>query len=456
MNPERWQRLTDIVNDCLERPEGVRDAYACERCAGDEELLRDVRLLISSADRTRGFLDAPAQIESITLQSITGDIAEHADDAFTWRGRRIGAYEVVDDIAQGGMGSVFKAIRADDTFHKEVAIKLVRPGADTPMIVERFKAERQILASLDHPNIARLLDGGKTEDGLPYFVMEYVDGEAIDAYCARNQLSIHERLQLFRVICGAVHFAHQRLVVHRDLKPSNILVDKSGVVKLLDFGIARLLDPQRVGEDGKPIAEPTVSNAMTPAYASPEQIKGEAITTASDVYALGVVLYRLLTGQSPYKSNITQPLALAKEIVDTDPDRPSTAVLTPRPDANQEGKAYSEIFESSIRPTEKSIDTTKVVRTLDAKRMQRQLRGDLDNIVLMALRKDPERRYASVEQLAEDVRRYEEDLPVYAHADSLAYRARKFVSRHRWLVSASAVAGTAIIGLSIFSTWQAH
>jgi eukaryotic-like serine/threonine-protein kinase len=441
MTPERWHRAGEIYADALERSAGeARDAFAANACGDDHALLQQVRSLLAEESRAYDVL-------SVTqVQGALGAVSKHdadkdaQDDITRWYGKRFGAYRITEEIARGGMGSVFKAVRDDDQYHKDVAVKIIRPGMDTRLVVTRFKAERQILASLDHPNIARLIDGGTTEDSVPFFVMDYVDGQSIDDYCKNKNTTLIERLQLFRTVCSAVHFAHQRLVVHRDLKPSNILVDTTGQVKLLDFGIAKLLDPTIIGEDGKASAAPTVANAMTPAYASPEQIKGEAITTASDVYALGVVLYRLLTGRSPYKANNTQPLALAKEIVETDPEKPSTVVT--------KGATSGDTDVQTAHSTSPAIDTDNVhkgLRSLASKRLQRNLSGDLDNIVLMALRKDPTRRYASAEQLSEDVKRYLENKPVSARADTFTYRATKFVQRNVW---STAFAALAFVGLS--------
>ncbi len=434
-----WQRLTDIVNDCLEQPHAERGAFAAARCAGDPALLEEVLQWVRDAEKTQGFLDQPLITDASLLDSPSASSKSGAAPARDWVGQRLGAYRITSEIARGGMGSVYKAVRDDDAYQKVVAIKLIRSHLAHDVIALRFMGERQILANLDHPNIAHLIDGGQGDDGTPYLVMEYVDGLSIDLHCERQRLPMTERLKLFRSVCMAVHYAHQRLIVHRDLKPSNILVDANGQVKLLDFGIARLLDPSTLDASGRAEAAPTVANAMTPAYASPEQIKGEAVTTASDVYALGVLLYRLLTGQSPYKSDQTKPLDLAREIVDTDPERPSTVVTRAQ----------------SPRPTEVSLDLEKIVRTIDAKRLQRELRGDLDNIVLMALRKEPARRYASAEQLADDVSRYLDDLPIRAHADTWTYRTQKFLSRNRWSSAFAVLAGVALIGGIVATSYQA-
>ena len=430
LSPARWHQISEIAADCLEiSDEAERDTYLLRACGDDDALRESVRsVLKANASAKQG-----GALSRTRVASAVG-VALGARDASTqsWIGRRLGAYEITGEIAQGGMGAVFKATRADAAFNKEVAIKLIRDGVggqQSADIAARFRAERQILASLDHPNIARLIDGGSSDDGHPYLVMEYVDGQPISVYARTHSLSIAQKLALFQSVCSAVQFAHQRLVVHRDLKPSNILVTESGEVKLLDFGIAKLLETPSLESA---IAAPTVI-AMTPAYASPEQVKGETITTASDVYALGVILYELLTGHSPYKARATQPLELAKEICEQEPARPSTVIT------------HASNATGDLPP----LDETAI------KRMQKGLRGDLDNIVLMALRKEPARRYASVQQLAEDVRRHTENLPVSARADTLAYRGTKFVQRNRWAVLFASMAAVGLLGGIVATTYQA-
>lgn len=431
LTPARWHQISEIAADCLEIPDEVeRDAHLLRACGDDVSLRERVRSLLKADANARqhGVL-SPTHVASAVGAALDDDAASSRR---SWIGRRLGAYEITSELAQGGMGAVFKAVRADSAFDKEVAIKLIRDGLGTQQsadIAARFRAERQILASLEHPNIARLIDGGSSDDGHPYLVMEFVDGQPINVYAQTHALSIAQKLALFRSVCNAVHFAHQRLVVHRDLKPSNILVTESGEVKLLDFGIAKLLQPTSSEQVG---AAPTVV-AMTPAYASPEQVKGEIITTASDVYALGVILYELLTGQSPYKSKATQPLELAKEICEQLPARPSTVVTQT---AHENGDPPP-LDEAAI------------------KRLRKGLRGDLDNIVLMALRKEPERRYASVQQLAEDVWRHSKNLPVTARADTIVYRGAKFVQRNRWAVVFASVAALGLIGGIVATSHQA-
>ncbi len=311
MTPERWQQIREVFDDAVCLAPEERSPYLDKVCAADPELRSEVESLLRSDEEAgAGFLNTPAL-----------DLTRRADLPAPSRvGRRMGAYNILEEIGHGGMGEVYRAGRADGQYEKEVAIKLVRGGYDTASVLERFRHERQILASLDHPNIARLLDGGTTDEGIPYLVMELIEGTPIDLYCDANNLSVAERLRLFVQVCSAVQYAHQRLVIHRDIKPGNILVTREGVPKLLDFGIAKILDP--AGGSATTVAGP-----MTPEYASPEQIRGEPITTATDVYSLGVVLYRLLTGRSPYPGNTQVPHELARAICEHEPERPSTIVL---------------------------------------------------------------------------------------------------------------------------------
>lgn len=336
---------------------------------------------------------------------------------------RLGNYKVIKEIGRGGMGAVYLAQRADEQYEKRVAIKLIKRGMDTESVLRHFRTERQILAGFDHPNIARLFDGGMTENGLPYFIMEYVEGLPIDEYCNAHALSISERLKLFREVCAAVSYAHRHLVIHRDIKRSNILITVDGVPKLLDFGIAKILQQ---GNTGEPLATVTSARLMTPEYASPEQVRGESVTTASDVYSLGVVLYELLTGKSPYHFTSQSPYDVARIITETEPKKPSTTVAT------RDGNPKSEV------------------------RNPKLLRGDLDNIIMVALRKEPERRYQSVEQFSEDIGRHLETRPVLARKDTVSYRAGKFVRRNRVGTIAAALILLSLIGGVIATTWQAH
>src|SRR5271155_4174136 len=330
-------------------------------------------------------------------------------------GDRMGPYRVLRTLGAGGMGEVYLAERADAQFEQQVAIKVVHGGALGGAMHSRLKLERQILAQLDHPNIAHLTDGGELPDGRAYIVMEYVDGIAIDAYCDSNRLDIVARLKLFQIVCAAVHYAHQNLIVHRDLKPSNILVTAEGIPKLLDFGIAKLLDERQAGSHTLAVTHADF-RLMTPDHASPEQVRGQAITTSSDVYVLGVLLYKLLTGVSPFVIPTMRLTDIERAICEKDPPLPSHAVDT-----------------HDTAQTRSIVE----VRSTTAKRLRRRLGGDLDNIVLMAMRKEPERRYGSSQQMADDIQRYLDGKPVIAHRDTLSYRTTKFVRRH-WLTVTAA------------------
>jgi serine/threonine protein kinase/Tfp pilus assembly protein PilF len=335
-------------------------------------------------------------------------------------GDRIGPYRVLRTLGVGGMGEVYLAERADAEFEQQVAIKVVYGGSRG--VKSRLKIERQILAQLDHPNIAHLLDGGSLPDGTAYIVMEYVDGIPIDNYCDLNRLDVAARLKLFQTVCAAVHYAHRNLIVHRDLKPSNILVTAAGVPKLLDFGIAKLLDERQAGHHTLAVTHADI-RIMTPDHASPEQVRGQTITTSSDVYVLGVLLYKLLTGTSPFIIPSVRLTDIERAICEKDPTLPSHSI----------GRDESE----EARATADARGTT-------AKRLRRTLRGDLDNIVLMAMRKEPERRYGSSQQMAGDIQRYLDGKPVIAHRDTMSYRSAKFVRRH-WLPVAATVSAAFMI-----------
>ena len=427
MKNQRWQRVKQLLDEAIALDSSGREVFLDRECAADVELRSEVESLLASHEKagTR-FLKNPL----VNLESAAAPAPARA-------GRRIGVYQILEEIGHGGMGEVYRAVRADGQYTKEVAIKMVRGGFDSIAVLERFRNERQILASLDHPNIAHLLDGSTSEDGVPYLVMELIEGVPVDVYCDEQKLSITDRLQLFRQICAAVQYAHQRLVIHRDIKPSNIMVTRDGIPKLLDFGIAKLLDPASS-------IETTIARPMTPEYASPEQVRGEPITTASDVYSLGVILYQLLTGRSPYAGETRSSHELARAVCETEPGRPSTAVLKP----------------ITVRAGEQSehITPEQVSRSRDASpaKLQRRLAGDLDSIMLMALRKEPARRYASVEQFAEDIRRHLDGLPVVATKGSWRYRAGKFIRRQRVAVAGAAAVLLALVGGIVTTTWEAR
>ena len=352
-------------------------------------------------------------------------------------GGMIGDYRILREIGHGGMGTVYLALHSDESFKKEAAVKLVKRGMDTTAVLKRFAMERSILSQLEHSNIAGLLDGGTTTEGLPYFVMEYVDGMPITKYCAA--LSINERLELFRKVCSAISYAHSNLVIHRDIKPSNILVTSDGTPKLLDFGIAKLLHPDWSLDSTEATA--TMFRVMTPEYASPEQIRGLPITTTSDVYSLGVVLYELLTGERPYKIESRLPEEAAKHILAVEPVRPSV-MLSLQPSISTVGTNTETADEGQTKPKSK----IQVVKAL---------RGDLDNIILKALRKEPERRYASVQEFSDDIRRHLQGLPVTATADTVSYRVSKFVQRHRAGVFAAVLIILTLAAATAITGWQA-
>jgi serine/threonine protein kinase len=394
MSPEAWRQAKHIFEQALDQESGARDAFIRQSCAGDPALYEEVASLLASHEEAGDAFLSPL-IE--------------ASDTDRMEGRQLGPYRILHRIGHGGMGAVYLAERADEQFRRRVALKLVRPGLDDGQLMRRFHNERQMLAVLDHPDIVRLLDAGVTSDGIPYFVMDYVEGQPIDEFCQARALSIPERLELFRKVCAAVHYAHRNLVVHRDLKPSNILVTPEGEPKLLDFGIAKLLRPE-YGTGA--IGLTRTMQPMTPEYASPEQMSGQPITTSSDVYSLGVLLYRLVTGRHPYEMNTTSAAEMERIVRETNPQRPSAAA--PAGPGGERVRA-----------------------------------SDIDNIVLMAMRKEPQRRYPSAEHLAEDIRRYLAKEPVAARPDTLLYRTTKFVSRNRLGVGASVLALLALVATSV-------
>jgi tetratricopeptide (TPR) repeat protein len=397
MTPERWQAIGDLFDEALAVPTVERTALIDKVCGSDDVVRREVRSLLASHDAAGGFVQKriDAALASFHQRS---DIATLA---------RVGPYRLVRELGRGGMGTVFLAERDDDQYQAKVAIKLVRPGMDTEFILARFRRERQTLARLQHPNICHLFDGGTTNDGLPYIVMEFIDGPWITTYAAQHKLSIEARLRLFLEVCSAVDYAHRNFVVHRDLKPGNILVDAGGVPKLLDFGICKLLVE----------ANDTVATPMTPNYASPEQIRGEAATALSDIYSLGAVLYELLTGTVPRRFENLGPLAIQRAL-----DEPI------------------------VRPSAAVADS----------RLSRQLAGDLDTILLRALDAEPERRYESAAQFAGDLRRHLEHVPIPARRHTVGYRASRFVRRNLGSTAAvAAVIVTLVVGLAM-SVYQAR
>ena len=422
MDPERWHKLQALFSAAVALDAEQRDRLLEQHARVDPELAAHARELLT-ADARPGMMDAPAPL-----------VASVARVLHVANPDRVGAYRVVGELGRGGMGVVYLAERADGEFQHRVAIKLIDTSdADDPRH-QRFRAERQILAGLIHPNIARLLDGGITDDGRPYLVMEYVDGLPITRYCDEHRLDVRARLRLFAGVCAAVQHAHQNLVIHRDLKPSNILVSTGGRVHLLDFGIAKLIDPAL-----STAASPQTrfeSRMMTPEYASPEQVRAEPLTTASDIYSLGVLLYELLCGSRPYRLTTSSPLQVAAAVCEQDPERPSVR-------ATRAARADDDV------PAEAAAQQ----RGTSADSLARLLEGDLDGIVMMAMRKEPDRRYASADMLRQDVERFLTGLPVLAHRGSRRYRALKFLRRHRVETAAAAIVVAALLtGLSLALT----
>ncbi|GGD50853.1 tetratricopeptide repeat protein [Lacimicrobium alkaliphilum] len=413
MDKNDWQRAEELFHQALELKQNEIESFLQQACADAPELKQAVLSLLEHADHT---VDLVRPIEGA---------AEHFfETADALCGKRLGPYRIIRLLASGGMGAVYLAERADDQYEKQVAIKLIRASAiASEMLLQRFKTERQILAELEHPNIAHLLDGGATDEGIPYLVMEYVDGVEINQYCTDKQLSIVQRLRLFVKVCAAIQYAHQKLIVHRDFKPSNLLVTADGEPKLLDFGIAKLLAES--GNDEWAVQTSTEERALTPRYSAPEQIRGEAITVATDVHALGLLLYELLTGQPVYGEALSNRYQLEQAILNDTVIPPSVALTTQTKHSAQEIPAAT------------------------AQGLQRQLRGDLDNIVMKALSKEPQRRYQSASALAEDVTNFLEHRPVQARATSFAYRCGKFLRRNRL---SSALAASVLILVTVFST----
>ena len=464
MNTERWQQVWKIFEDAVARPPRERAPYLDEACGENRQLRQAVEELLAADNEADSLLDEPVARMGGGAGDGRGQLgASIPAHRMLARGTRIGPYRILRRIGQGGMSTVYLAERADDAFPRRVAIKLVRPGLESEELLERLCTERRILASLDHPYVARLFDGGTLHpsgsDGLPYFVMEYVEGLPVDEYCEHNQLSVDERLELFGKICQSVHYAHQNLVIHRDIKPSNILVIATGDPRLLDFGIAKLLNPELGSADLEPTA--TWQRILTPNYASPEQIRGKLITTATDVYSLGVLLYQLLTGCLPRDFTGCSPHEIESLFSETEPPPPSAAIgqsIVPAvaDAAVPAGSAPAAVAAEAISTAETA--TTRAwpesMPTPPAK-LRRRLAGDLDAIVLKALRSAPQRRYGSVEQLAADIERYRAGLPVEARAGGWRYRAGKFVRRHRGALSAAAAVIMLVVGFGVAMTVQA-
>lgn len=396
MTPDSWRRVEELFHEALEVEQDARSAFLQRKCEDDEALRSRVESLLRYHEASAQFLEGAPALGGVSVPDPEELLDQRErEEAKALLGTRVGAYELVEVLGQGGMGTIFLGERADQEYEKRVAIKLIRYGLPSQELLHRFRSERQALALLEHPYITRLLDGGMTEEGRPYLVMELVDGIPIDRYCDERQLDTEERLELFVKVCSAVTYAHANLIVHRDLKPNNVLVTQDGTPKLLDFGVAKILESPR----REPGTATQGGNFMTLRYASPEQLLGRPMTTATDVYSLGVVLYELLTGQRPYRPTTT-PFELERAICEEDPERPSS--------------------------------------------FDHRLAGDIEAILLKALRKEPEERYASAEQLAQDVRHFLDGLPVSARKGTLRYRVGKMIRRQRLLFGLLAVLFLAI------------
>ena len=435
-----WKRLEEVLDLVFElRPE-VRAAFIEQTCGTDGLLRRQAEAMIAAAERAGDFLERPVDACAAGLLRQMAQEAEEeseldAAESGSVAHGRLGPYRLLRELGRGGMGAVYLAERDDEQFDRRVAIKVLPAGLLSRGLRTRFLLERRILASLEHPNIARLYDAGMGEDGTPYFAMEYVEGRRIDVHCDEHRLPIRARLALFDQVCDAVQFAHRNLVVHRDLKPGNILVSNDGVVKLLDFGIAKLLRTE--AEAGATLTGLGGLQAFTPEYASPEQLRGEPISTSTDVYALGVLLFELLAGCWPYRPRDRSISAIELVVLEQDPDRPSVAIMRP-PERDGPDSAAAKRRSTTLAG------------------LRRQLRGDLDNIVLTALRKEPEHRYASVQHIRDDVQRYLESRPVHARPATWRYRAVKFVRRHRAGVAAAALVCASLVAGMAGTAWQAR
>ncbi len=450
LDADRWQRLEALFEQALAQPADERAAWIANAASDDDALREELEQLLAADSGDSDIDIAVAGAAHRLLRKPSGS------QETSLQGRRFGPYRIVRELGRGGMGRVYLAERDDAQYAGQVAIKLL-PSTASAGLQERFRTERQVQADLQHPGIARLLDAGTSEEGEAYLVLEYVDGKPIDVYCREHRLSVTARLQLVAELCDAVQFAHRNLVVHRDIKPSNVLVTADGAPKLLDFGIAKLIDPDRANALAlHQTAE--LSRILTLEAASPEQLRGEPATTATDVYALGALLYRLLTGRGAHAAEATDPVTLSRAILVSEPQRPSLAVLAPLPGdrdagdrADNEQRADSGNACALAESNEDAIHLAAQLRTTPEK-LSRALRGDLDTILLKALRKEPSRRYASAAELADDLGRHLQRRPVLARGDSASYLLRRFLARHSKAVATTAIAVVAMIGLVGFYT----
>jgi len=429
--PETWDQVKEILALALDQSPEERPEFICQACGDDAGLRAEVEsLLLHHASADTLLENSPAA----NVLSFPSSIMP---------GKRIGSYRIVREIGQGGMAVLYLGERDDQNYRKQVAIKMVKPGIDTERVLDRFRNERQTLAAPDHSNIVKHLDGGTSEDGLPYLVMEYVDGIPVDQYCDLNRLSLDDRLRLFREICAAVHYAHEKLVIHRDLKPGNILITTSGEPRLLDFGIAKILNPECFQT---PLVTQTNWRPLTPEYASPEQIRGQPVTVATDVYSLGVLLFELLTGQRPYCSAGKSLLELERLICESEPAKPSAVV------GKLNGKKRETVGDGGSS-SEVTLHPARNHCGLRPDELQRRLRGDLDTIVMKALRKESERRYVSVEEFSRDVERSLTGMPVKARKSTILYRGGRFLHRHKESLAAALAVLCIMAAVGI---WEVH
>ncbi len=433
MNSAEWQNIKNLMSAALDLPAESRAVFLARET--DLAVRAEVEKLFAAHEKAENFIDTPILIEQGIAQIETKDV---------FIGAKIENYLILERIGAGGMGTVYLAERVNSDFKQKVALKLIKRGMDSEAILKRFAAERRILSRLTHTNIAQLIDGGTAREGLPFFVMEFVDGKPLNEFCRENNLSLEARLEIFRQICAAVDYAHKNLIVHRDLKPSNILVSADGVPKLLDFGIAKLLSAEADVE----AVSATQAKMFTPEYASPEQILGKTVTTATDVYSLGVILYELLSGYRPFETKGKSYDEIIKSVCETEPEPPSAAIW-------DFGFRISDLKPKTKLNSSETENQTRETNPKSQIPNPKSLRGDLDNIILKALRKEPSERYGSVQQLAEDISRFLHGLPVLARPQTLKYRFEKFVKRHKTGVFAAALVWFSLVGGISVATWQA-
>jgi non-specific serine/threonine protein kinase/serine/threonine-protein kinase len=435
MQAENWKKVKEVLDEVLALDDAERQNFLSKAEISDE-IRAEVESLLAFETESEDMMH---------LSAVEFSKDFFGEDENVLNGRNVGVYRIIRELGFGGMGAVYLAERADGKFEQKVALKLLKREMNTAALRRRFGQEREILASLEHPNIARLLDAGTTEDKIPFLAMEYVEGLPLTDYCDRHDLNLTERLDLFRKVCAAVDFAHRNLIVHRDLKPSNILVTEDKTPKLLDFGISKILSSELDSLDSATI---TKLGVMTPSYASPEQLRRESVTTATDIYSLGVILYELLSGHRPFEAKEDDIGEIYKAVLEIEPAAPS-AVSAERGTRNAESKDKIQSPPSRTENQNKKTNPQSAIRNP-------QLKGDLDNIVLKALKKEPERRYSSAENLAEDIRRHQEGLPVLARPDTFSYRAEKFIKRNRAGVLAGSLILLAILGGVVATFWQAR